>query len=265
MRKRWLIGAGVLFGCWTAAPDAQAGVLFFVNDPAGFAAATASFAVLGSEDWSSGAATGLQAISDPLQPGVAKSVFPHGVEASTGMTVQSNTLGNAGTTAAPGGNLAFAPQGYVGASGNVQASDQLSALTNGHGFDMIFGGAGVEQPDAVSFSPMFYRTTAPNDSGTISVRVFGMGGAQLGTTSVANVVDVSEASFLGVIATESDVIGRVNLWAASNAVAGADEIVVLAAPEPGAAGAGAVSLAALLVARRQTIRARFPIPATRRG
>lgn len=235
-----------LAGCLLATSDARAGVQFFVNDPAGFAAATASRGLLGGEDWSSGDGL-LQTVTDPLLPGVAKGPFPNGVNPATGMSVQSNTLGSVGTTTSPGGHLAFAPQGFVGESGNVQPSDQLSANQNDDGFDMLFGNGAVEQPVAVALSPMFYRTEGGlNDSGTISVRVFDETGTQLGTSSVPNVVDVLETSYLGIVATDLDVIGRINLWAAPDAVAGADNILVYGAPEPGAALAGAIALATLI-------------------
>jgi hypothetical protein len=240
----------VSLGTLLAISDARAGVQFFVNDPAGFAAATASLGLLGSEDWSSGSGD-LQTVDDPLLPGVANGPFPNGVNPATGMSVQSNTLGAVGITPSPGGNLAFAPQGFAGESGNVQPSDQLSANQNDDGFDMIFGHGAVAAPVAVSLSPMFYRTQGTENAGTIAVRVFDETGTQLGTSSVPNVVDVLEDSFLGIVATDADVIGRINLWAAANAVAGADNIFVYAAPEPGALLAGAAALAVLATLRRR--------------
>jgi len=247
LRRRW---TWIWIGTLLSISDARAGVEFFVNDPAGFAAATASLGLLGSEDWSSGSGD-LQTVTDPLLPGVAKGPFPNGVNPATGMSVQSNTLGAVGTSPSPGGNLAFAPQGFVGESGNVQPSDQLSANQNDDGFDMIFGNGEVAEPTAVSLSPMFYRTSGLENAGTIAVRVFDETGTQLGTSSVPNVADVLETSFLGIVATDADRIGRVNLWTAPNAVAGADNIFVYQAPEPSAALASVIALTALVGLRKR--------------
>lgn len=243
--------------CWTllfASGTARAGVLFFVNDPVGFATATTSLDFLGLENWSSAGNANSASVLDPVRPGIANGVFPNGTNVATGITVQSNSLGSAATVPAPGSNMFFAPAGFVGVSGAAQQSNQLSANTNGNSFDVLFADVGASVPAAVSLSPMFYRTNGPIDSGTIAVQVYDDSNGLLGTTSVANVADVSEASFLGIVATGGDVLGRVNLWAGMIAVPGADNIRVHAVPEPGTLGA----LAALttLITLRGPARAR---------
>lgn len=249
MRNLWLAAVGVSLCAPLPARDAQGGVVFYVDDPAGFAAATASHVLLGSEDWSSAGDAPQAAVTDPLEPGVAKGPFPNGVAAATGMTVQSNSLGNAATTLAPGGNLFYAPAGFVGVSGAAQVSNQLSSNVNGSSFDMIFADVGDATPAAVSFSPMFYRTSGASNSATLSIKVFGTSGIQIGSTTVPGVADVSEASFVGVVTTPPDVLGRVNVWATLNDVAGADNIDVLSVPEAGPAGALA-AIAAIVGLRR---------------
>ncbi|RIL06140.1 MAG: hypothetical protein DCC71_07965, partial [Proteobacteria bacterium] len=239
--------AGLLWIAATA--PAHAGVVFFVDDEPGFAAATASHVLLGSEDWSSAGAAPAAIVSDPVLPGVANGPFPNGVAAATGMTVQSNSLGGEAATPAPGGGLFYAPAGFTGVSGNAQPSNQLSSNVTGSSFDLLFAAAAGAAPSAIALSPMFYRITGDSSTGTIAVQVFASGGALLGETSVPDVADVSESSFLGVVVTAPDALGRINLWAGATAVAGADNVDVYAAPEPGAAAAAAVALAALRGAR----------------
>lgn len=253
MRNLWLAAVGALLCAPLPARLAQGGVVFYVNDPSGFAAATASHVPLGSEDWSSAGNANAAVVTDPLQPGVAKAPFPNGVAAATGMTVQSNSLGNAATALAPGGNLFYAPAGFVGVSGAAQASNQLSSNVNGASFDMIFANVGDATPAAVSFSPMFYRTSGASNSATLSIEVFGTGGSQIGSTTVPGVADISEAAFVGVVTTPPDALGRVNVWATLNDVAGADNIDVLTVPEAGSAGAFA-AIAALVGMRRASRR-----------
>ena len=74
-----------------SAAASHAGVLFFVNDEPGFAAAIAGSTLMGTENWSSAGGAPSALVSEPLQPGIANGVFPNGVDAATGITVQSNS------------------------------------------------------------------------------------------------------------------------------------------------------------------------------
>lgn len=225
----------------TSTPAAAA-VQFFVNDPAGFTAATAGSPLLGLEDWSSAGNAAFQSFNSPLLPGVANAPFPNGTNPATGLTVATNGNGANGAVFVAGGQLAFAPAGFEGVSGNEQPSNQVSVNLNSNAFHMAFADVGGEAPAAVSFTPTFYRTTGPNNSGTLTVTVYDGSNALAGTTTVPNVADALETAYLGIVGAPGE-IRRINVWAGGNAAAGADNIRVYA-PEPAAGAAGAV-LAAL--------------------
>jgi len=87
----------LLLGSGTAAATVQV----FVDDPAGFAAATAGHSLLGVEDWSSAGDAPMQAIAAPLQPCVPNGPFPHGTNPATGLTVVANQNGADGATVVP--------------------------------------------------------------------------------------------------------------------------------------------------------------------
>jgi hypothetical protein len=102
---------------------------------------------------------------------------------------------------------------------------------------------------------MYYRTTSASNTGTVEVEVYDGGNALGGSTTVSNVPDALETSFLGIVAHPGD-IRRVNLWTDGNSVAGADNIHVYWVPEPaagGAAGAALATLAALGGRRRSRV------------
>ena len=235
--------------CAMAPTGARADVVFFVNDAPGFAAAAAGLTLLGSEDWSSAGQVLATLVGEPLVAGIPNGVFANGVAAATGLTVQSNTLGLHAANPNPGGGLFFAPAGFSGLSGDMQPSNQLSANGQGSGFDLIFSAAPGGAPVAVALSPMYYRIATPGaDSGDVDVAVFDDANALLGTVVVADVADVLEDAFLGIVLTDGDVLGRVNLWAGVSATTGADNLFVYTVPEP-AAGAGAVAVCALALLR----------------
>ena len=245
----------VLVLCAVAPAPVRADVLFFVNDAAGFAEAAAALTLLGSEDWSSTGQVPATAVGEPLVAGIPNGIFPNGIAAATGLTVQSDTLGLHAANANPGGGLFFAPSGFEGLLGVTQPSNQLSANNQASGFDVIFSVAPGGSPIAVALSPMYYRLATPGaDSGDIDIAVFDDSNELLGTVAVPDVVDVLEDAFLGIVLTEGDVLGRVNLWAGVDATTGADNLSVYIVPEPAAgAGAMAVSVLVLLRARRSRL------------
>ncbi len=228
---------------------AHGGVLFFVNDPSGFAAASTSDVLMGTENWSSAGNAVAGPVAEPLRPGIANGVFPNGVNAATGITVQSNSHASGGANVTAPVGMYYAPAGFTGLSGNVQPSNQISSNASGASFDMLFATVGNAEPRSLSFSPMYYRSTTGN-SATLTVQVFDSANALLGATTVPNVADVLENAFLGVVTTNGDTLGRVNIGSGPGNLAGADNIAVYAAPEGSAAAGGASAIFALFVFSR---------------
>ncbi len=98
-------------------------------------------------------------LDDSLSSGVANSVFPAGLTAGLGLTVQSNTLGGLADTASPLGvnGLATASVGFLGS-----ASDQVHNAVDFHSFDMIFASSGTV---GVAFTPLVLRRMSPRMRG----------------------------------------------------------------------------------------------------
>ena len=230
-----------------AGTSAQAGVLFFTS-PSAFAAATSGYVAMGIEDWSSGGNAGLSDVIEPLQPGIPAGIFPHGTNPTTGLSVQSNSHITGGANVAPGSGLVFAPAGFTGLSGNHQPSNQVSSNAAGASFDLLFAPVGGLTPTAVSLTPMFYRL-GNTDSATLTVQVFDAANGLLGSTTVPNVVDVLEDAYLGIVTTDADTLGRINVWANAVDTTGADNIAVYAAPETPSAASALLAIATLAVAR----------------
>ena len=230
----------------------EAGLLSFGNNAAGFNAQVAgdSLPLLGTEDFESStlASNSIQVFDDSLTPGVANSVFPGGTNPALGMTVQSNTLGASPSSTSPRGSsgLVTASAGYLSTP-----SDQISNNSPGDSFDLVFSPA----VKAVGLSPLFFAqapTTPTSDPGTIEFEVFSSANVSLGTFSLAS-VDFSQTDFMGIVATGSDNIGRINLYAVGDLYAGADDIRAYAAvPEPSTFVTAALGLLGLgCIARRR--------------
>jgi hypothetical protein len=223
---------------------AHAGVVFFTTQQAFDAATSSGYVAMGVEDWSSAGNASIASVAEPLRPGVASGVFPHGTNAATGMTVQSNSHVTSGDGVAPGAGLFYAPTGFTGLSGNQQPSNQLSANAIGASFDMLFASVGDATASALAFTPTYYRL-ATSDTGTLTVKVFDESNGLLGTTTIPNVADALEDAFLGIQTTDGDVIGRINVWAGATDTAGADNIEVYTVPEISAAASGLVAVLVL--------------------
>lgn len=243
MRIHQLPVAALALLC-AAAPSANAGVVFYATQQAFEAATGSGYVAMGVEDWSSAGNAPIASVAEPLQPGIANGVFPHGTNPATGLTVQSNSHVTSGNSVAPGAGLFYAPTGFTGLSGNQQPSNQISANATGASFDMLFASVGDATPLALAFTPTYYRL-ATNDFGTITVKVFDEANGLLGTTTVANVADALEDAFLGIQATDGDVIGRVNVWGGATDTAGADDITVYTVPEISGAASGLLAVLAL--------------------
>src|SRR5262245_41944473 len=100
--RRSILHAAVFTVALGAVP-AQASVVFFSNDAAGFAAAMATNISLGVEDFESStlALASIQAMPDPLVQSVANTPYPTGL--TKPVTVQANTLGGFANTTSPHG------------------------------------------------------------------------------------------------------------------------------------------------------------------
>jgi hypothetical protein len=115
----------------------NAGIVFFINDQAGFNLQAGSFLFRGSEDFefSTLLPNEIALVNDPLAPGVANGPFTSGTNPATGLTVQSNTLGGSASTLSPRGanGLVTASAGFLSTP-----NDQISNNQPGDRFDMIF-------------------------------------------------------------------------------------------------------------------------------
>lgn len=201
----------------------RAGVAIYVDDQAGFGAASSGLVLAGMEDWSSStlAANQLAHFADPLAPGVSNGPFPGGTNPATGMTVQSNTLGGNPTVPSPGGGLANASEGFLGTPDDQVSSDLVDTS-----FDMIFAIAGT---DAVSFTPLIFDQVGSGNAGTATIRVYDSSNALLGSVQDIPVAGFTNpTTFVGIVTTGGDAIGRINVFATStnDRFAGADNIAV---------------------------------------
>ncbi len=225
---RPLIAASVVALC--LARPSRAAVVFYVNDQAGFNAAVASFTPAGTEDFegSTLAAASITTLNDPLAPGVANAPFPSGTTLGPGVTVQSNTLGGSATTLSPRGvgGLATASAGYFGTP-----TDQVSNNREADSFDLTFAPANGQYVRAVAMAPLYFdsaATSATSNPGTLRVRVYGADQTTLLGEQTIGAVNYSGSSFLGIVTSGGDVIGRINVWDLDAALhfQGADNIAV---------------------------------------
>lgn len=219
-----------------ATAAAQAGVVFYVADPTGFAAGRQALSPVyaGTENFESStlAANTIQQFNDPLTPGVANGAFPAGTATAPGVTVQSNTLGgNPTAPAAHGSNgLSTASAGYSGTP-----TDQVSNNWQADSFDVILAPP-LGSALAVGLTPLYFDSAAAtptSNAGSLTVRVYN-GNTLLGTQVISgiNYSQSQPSQFLGMVATDGDVITRINLWDGnvSSHWQGADDIAVYAKP-----------------------------------
>jgi hypothetical protein len=213
--RRSIFHAAVITVALGAAP-AQASVIFFSNNAAGFAAAMAGNSSLGVEDFEgSTLLAGVQAMNDPLVQGVANSLYPTGL--AKPVTVQSNIFGTAAVTPSPRGlqGLAALAAGSAGAT-----SDVIVANTFTDSLDLIFSAA--DQIRGVGFNTLNFQFTE-----NVLVQVFNTSNALLGSTTIA--ANPAGDNHLGIEATGADVIGRVNIFSIAEGNEGADNIELFSA------------------------------------
>ncbi|MBK8594073.1 MAG: hypothetical protein IPP07_00360 [Holophagales bacterium] len=212
------------------AQSSPAAVVFYVNDQAGFNAATASFNLAGTEDFEGSNLAPAQGstVDDPLVPGVANGVFPSGTLASAGVSVRSNTLGANPTSLSPHGafGLSTASAGYIGTP-----SDQISNNYEADSFDLTFAPSNGQYVRGVGMAPLYFgtgATTPTSHSGSLQIRVYAADQTTLLGTQTITGVNFSGSSFLGVVSSGGDVIGRINIWDldAVNHWQGADNVSV---------------------------------------
>jgi hypothetical protein len=234
---RWaLLGllSWTLFAGLAGTDSAEAAVLFFIDDQAGFDAASGGLMFAGIEDWESSslAAGMIVGFPDVLQPGIANGPFPNGTDPATGLTVQSNTLGGNPINLAPRGarGLATASVGYFGTPTDQVSTgfcQQVSGVCGaGDSFDMRFG---LPSTSAVSFVPLVFDVSGSGNAGTAAIRVFDTNNVLIGTSPNVSVSGYTNPTTLvGVVATAGDDIGRINIFATSvnDSFAGADDIRV---------------------------------------
>ena len=218
---------------------ASAAIIFHTT-PGAFNTAVSGLVGLGGEDFESStlAPNNIVSFDDPLAPGAANSVFPTGTNPAIGMTVQSNTHVDNGATTNPRGPnaLATASAGFLGTP-----DDQISTNEVADSLDLIFASPVLEPIVAVGLRPLYFDSNSINASGSILVQVFDTSNSLLDSITIANVEYQNETAFIGIEATGSDDIGRINLFdgVASLHFQGADDITVFAAQPPAPAPAPA--------------------------
>jgi len=219
---------------------ASADIIFFVNDNAGFNAATNPMIFLGSEDFeSSTLSTGeVAGVNDPLTGGVANGPFASGINSNLGLSIQSNVLAGNATTTAPFGisGLATYADGF-----GFSPSDQLTTQFMTHSLDLIFD----LNTSAVEFSPLFvHGSSNPNLVGPITVDVYDQNNVFLDSLVVPDVSFFLVDKTVGIVANGGDEIGRVNLYDENNTQhwQGVDDIGAYSVPEPNLSMVGFIAI-----------------------
>jgi PEP-CTERM motif len=203
-----------------------------------FNTSAASYTFMGLENWNSGIGAGLVSFNDSLLPGVPNGPMPVGTNSSMGITVQSNSLGDAASTTSPVGpnGLAWASAGTAGFSGTPRASNQLCANFAGSSLDILFSTVGGFVPKAADLTPIFRQLATDSNPITIRVLVYDTSNNLLGFINPTNVHDVLEDRYVGFEVTGATTLGRINIAVerASSHTVGVDNIRVFGAvPEPG--------------------------------
>ena len=227
MARAALIAIALVCGI---ASTSHAAAVIFIDDIPGYNAATLGLQILGTEDFenNTAGAGGFDVFGDPLAPGIANARFPSGTLAALGMTVQSNSLGSNPTVPSPHGGSGL--QLLAGSFG--AATDQVFNNQQQHSFDMLFANPTTS---AVSFNPLISSVAGNVTNGTATIRVFDQSNNLIGQSNNVPVVNFQNpTTFIGVVGTAGDLIGRINVDATSAAHvwAGADNVTVAAVPEP---------------------------------
>lgn len=148
--------------------------------------------------------------------------------------------------------LYYAPTGSPGNSGNLEPSNQISSNNAGDSFDIIFANAGAKSPVGVDLSAMYYRILSLNNSSNLTINVYDKSNVFLASTTVNNVPDVLETGYIGFVVGNGQSLGRINISAGSQDVAGADNIRVFGVvPEPGTLALLALGMVSGIALRRR--------------
>lgn len=200
------------------------GVLFFVNDTSGFDTSRGSTTLAGTEDFELAflPPNSMATVMEPLAPGILNPPFSSGTVVETGMTVQSNSLGNNPVNPSPSGEFAITSYNYFGAPSNQVRTSGIA-----QSFDLIFA---LPQTTAVSFGPLVFDSIFIGNPGSVTVRVYDSSNNLIGSMVNIQVAGfVNPTTVIGVIATEGDDIGRINIFStglSANRFTGVDNINV---------------------------------------
>lgn len=157
-------------------------------------------------------------VDDPLWPGAPNGPSPNGLEGVSDMCVQSNMYSGPAPEPNPRG-----PQALLAFSGSSGVTVVSNYFVDSH--DLIFND-GAEKP-AVGFNTLDFL----GGSGVL-VSVYGPGEVLLGSTNVG--ADEVGTYFLGIVATNGQLIHRINIDSVIDGAEGADTIQTWI-PEPASA------------------------------
>jgi hypothetical protein len=199
----------------------QAAVIFF-NNAAVFDLAidVAGHPFLGLEDFEGSTLTAPSNanINDPLTQGVPNGQYPSGL--TQPMRVQTNTLGASPTTPSPGSIMLLVPAGS-----RNSVSDVVVPASSAVSFDWIMHNPHIM---GVGLNPIILH-----DGGLAEIKVYNQHNQLLGTFQTP--ADAAATNFVGIQATGTDRIGRINFLGLSGFGRAAGDNARLFFPEPASA------------------------------
>lgn len=234
---RALLSLGVLIAF---VDSAQAAAIFFNNSTAfGLAMSLADHPFLGLEDFEGSTLTAPwnQNINDPLTQGVPNGAYPSGL--TQPMRVQTNTLGASATVPSPGSIMLLVPAGS-----RNSVSDVVVPASSAVSFDWIFHDPHIK---GVGLNPIILH-----DGGTAQVKVFNHNNQLLG--SFVTPADAAGTQFLGIQATGTDRISRINFLGLSGFGRAAGDNARLYFAEPSSAAMLCIGALVSAVSLRRRIR-----------
>jgi hypothetical protein len=200
---------------------AQAGVIFYTNAAVyGLAMDAAGNPFFGFENFegSTLSAPSNQNLNDPLTQGVPNGAYPAGL--TQPMSVQTNTLGASPTNPAPGSILLLVPAGSRNSD-----SDVVVPASSAVSFDWILHDPRIK---GVGLNPIILH-----DGGLANLKVYNQNNQLLGSLNTP--ADATGSNFVGIQATGTDRIGRINFLGLSGFGRAAGDDAILHFPEPSSA------------------------------